>query len=95
MFIFFFIIDIGFGIWVSLGNPWWSYLVNVFLLVLSASFYATNVVQDFASDRKISVTSIILPLIYLIPAFYVLRNHLLIFLLWLSIKYAESGFCAN
>lgn len=39
------IIDLGFSVWASLGNPWHIYLINFILLFIASSIINTSYIQ--------------------------------------------------
>jgi len=39
------IIDLGFSVWASFGNPWYTYLINFILLFIASSLINTSYIQ--------------------------------------------------
>jgi len=84
------IIDLGFSVWASLGNPWHTYLINFILLFIASSLINTSYIQGLTRGvsyislyklkgllkaLKVNILTIILMLIaYTITRFIFLIN---------------------
>jgi hypothetical protein len=90
MYILVFIVNVGFGMWMSLGHSFWTYCLNIFLLLVAMCCICTSTVQAIASGRSI-LPGHILGFVLALIAF---RVHLLIFPIWLFLQFGASFYCA-
>jgi high-affinity nickel permease len=90
MYILLFIINIGFGVWLSIGHSFWTYCLNIILVFIAMCAVCTSTVQAIASGRSI-LSGHVLGLILSLIAF---RSHLLIFPLWMLLQISSSFYCA-
>jgi len=90
MYILLFIVNIGFGVWLSIGHSFWTYCLNIALVFVAMCAICTSTVQAIATGRSILLGHV-LGLIFSLIAF---RNHLLIFPVWLFLQLGSSFYCA-
>ena len=90
MYILLLIINIGFGVWLSMNNSVWIYLLNIFLVLNAAIAICTSTVQALRSGRSILLGHVL----GLIFAFIAFRSHLLLFPIWLILQVGASFYCA-
>lgn len=90
MYILVFIVNVGFGVWLSLGHSFWAYCLNILLVLGAMCYICTSTVQAIASGRSILLGHII----GVVLAIIAFRFHLLIFPIWLLLQLGASFYCA-
>ena len=86
----FFIVNICFAVWMSMGYSVWIHCLNIFLLSLAMCIIYPSTLFAVKNGRSILLWHI-LGLIFALIAF---RTNLFVFLIWLLFQICASLYCA-